>query len=119
MLARGNGNPTKKRASSFRFADVLIDFDKLQVVVRKEVHQLTALEMKLLEYFVKNEGRVISRQELMTKVWERSGKLTTRSPDQFIRRLRKIIEPNPSEPQFLLTIRDAGYLFTSSGNEDR
>ena len=58
--------------------------------------------------------RVITRNELLEKVWNRSGRLTTRAPDQFIRRLRKIIEENPSEPRYLLTVRDAGYRFVSN-----
>jgi two-component system OmpR family response regulator len=103
-----------RRSSSFRFGNVTVNFDKLQVTVGEQPHQLTALEMKLLEYFVKNEGRVIARKELLEKVWERSGRLATRAPDQFIRRLRKIIEPNPSEPMYLSTIRDAGYRFSST-----
>lgn len=114
LLSVGGGRLTR-RSSSFRFTNVTIDFEKLQVIVDEEVHQMTALEMKLLEYFVKNEGRVISRRELMENVWERTGRLATRAPDQFVRRLRKIIEPNPSDPTYLRTIRDAGYLFTSSG----
>jgi len=116
LLSVGGGRLTP-RSSSFRFANVTIDFEKLQVIVDEEVHQMTALEMKLLDYFVKNEGRVISRRELMEHVWERTGRLATRAPDQFVRRLRKILEPNPSEPIYLRTIRDAGYLFTSSGSE--
>ena len=118
LQSRGNGN-VRKRASGVRFKNMVIDFDQLQVSVDDRVHQLTSLEMKLLEYFVKNGDRVISRQELMQKVWERSGNLNTRAPDQFIRRLRKIIEPSPSQPRFLLTIRDAGYLFSTAGNANR
>lgn len=114
LLSVGGGR-LARRATSFRFANVTIVFGKLQVIVDEEVHKITALEMKLLDYFVKNEGRVISRRELMEKVWERSGRLATRAPDQFVRRLRKIIEPNPSEPKYLQTIRDAGYLFTPTG----
>lgn len=102
-----------KRATTFRFANVLVNFDTLEVVVGENSHRLTALEMKLLEYFVRNEGRVISRRELLEKVWERPGQLHTRAVDQFIRRLRKIIEINPSEPAYLVTIRDAGYRFAA------
>ena len=69
--------------------------------------------MKLMSYFIQHEGRVISRRELLEKVWERSGRLATRAPDQFIRRLRKMIELDPSDPKHLQTIRDAGYRFTS------
>ena len=114
-LLQTSGNQSRaKRPSSFRFGNATVRFDKLQVNIGDEVHQLTALEMKLLEYLIRNEGRVIPRKELLENVWERSGRVNTRAPDQFIRRLRKIIEPNPSEPQFLLTIRDAGYRFLSS-----
>ena len=102
-----------KRAPTFRFDSVLVKFETLQVCVGEEEHQLTALEMKLLEYFIQNEGRVIARRELLENVWERPGHLHTRAVDQFIRRLRKIIEPNPSAPTYLVTIRDAGYRFSS------
>ena len=115
LLAVGGGR-NACRATTFRFANVTIVFDKLKIVVDDKTHKITALEMKLMDYFVKNEGRVISRRELLEKVWERTGSLATRAPDQFVRRLRKIIEPNPSEPKYLLTIRDAGYLFTSTGD---
>ena len=100
--------------STFEFHGIKIDFEKYQVTVHDELNQLTPLEMKLLEYLVRHEGRVITRNELLEKVWKRSGRLTTRAPDQFIRRLRKIIEENPSEPRYLLTIRDAGYRFVSN-----
>ena len=114
-LLNGRTRPAagSRRDSTFCFHHVRVDFETLQVTVDESVHQLTRLEMKLLEYFIRNEGRVISRKELLEKVWERSGRLTTRAPDQFIRRLRKIIEPDPSQPRFLLTVRDVGYRFVS------
>lgn len=113
-LLQTNGKAERiKRTTSFRFGNVTVKFDKLEVNVGDAVHQLTALEMKLLEYFIRNEGRVISRKELLEKVWERSGRQHTRAPDQKIRSLRTIIEPNPSEPRHLKTIRDAGYRFAS------
>ena len=117
LLQTAGSTERVKRAPTFRFANVLINFDTLQVVVGDQNHQLTALEMKLLEYFVRNEGRVISRRELLEKVWERPGQLHTRAVDQFIRRLRKIIETNPSEPVYLVTIRDAGYRFSTATDD--
>ncbi|MDF1841481.1 MAG: helix-turn-helix domain-containing protein, partial [Rubripirellula sp.] len=62
-------------------------------------------------YFIEHEGRVISRNELLSEVWDLSGNLQTRAVDQFIARLRKIIEPDSAVPTHLLTIRDAGYRF--------
>ena len=67
--------------------------------------------MTLLRYFVENEGRVIPRAELLEKVWGMPGNLSTRAPDQFMRRLRKALEPDPAHPRHFLTIRDAGYRF--------
>jgi two-component system, OmpR family, alkaline phosphatase synthesis response regulator PhoP len=72
---------------------------------------MTQLEMKLLQYFVQHEGRVIPRQELLEKVWGVPGQLQTRAPDQFIRRLRKTFEQDAANPRHFLTIRDAGYRF--------
>ena len=82
---------------------------------------MTQLEMKLLQYFVQHEGRVIPRHELLENVWGMPGHVRTRAPDQFIRRLRKAFEPDPANPIHFLTIRDAGYRFvaepTSQSND--
>ena len=78
--------------------------------------RMTKLELDLLRYFVKNEGRVISREELLTNVWNMPATMNTRAPDQFIRRLRKNLEPDPAKPRHFLTVRDAGYRFIS-GNQ--
>jgi DNA-binding response OmpR family regulator len=75
--------------------------------------RLTALEMKLLRYFLDHPDRIIPKTELLEKVWNLPPNVSTRAPDQFIRRLRKIFEETPSEPQHFLTVRDAGYRFTS------
>jgi two-component system OmpR family response regulator len=65
-----------------------------------------------------NEGRIVSRQELMEHVWDQPGYVQTRAPDQFIRRLRKLFEDEPSNPRHFLTIRDAGYMFVSHPEDD-
>jgi len=102
---------------SFSFADATIDFETFEVVVRGEPVRMTHLELKLLRYFVQNEGRVIPRQELLERVWELPGTMVTRAPDQFIRRLRKTFEPDPARPRHFLTIRDAGYRFLAGGGQ--
>ena len=85
--------------------------------VHDEPVRMTQLEMSLLRYFVENEGRVIPRRELLENVWGMPGSLNTRAPDQFIRRLRKLFEPDPAAPRHFLTIRDAGYRFVAAGEE--
>ena len=99
----------------FAFADARVNFESFEVIVADQPVRMTRLEMKLLEYFVANEGRVIPRQELLENVWGVPGNLNTRAPDQFIRRLRKTFEPEPAKPRYFLTIRDAGYRFVAAG----
>ncbi len=94
-----------------RFGNAQVNFDTFEATVGNQSIRLTALEMKLLRYFVAHAGRVISRQELLEEVWDMPGTLQTRVPDQFIRRLRKHFEKAPSRPRHFLTIRDAGYRF--------
>jgi len=98
----------------FAFGNVAIDFEKCSVTVGGEPVRMTQLEMKLLKYFVENEGRIIPRRELLEHVWGVPGNLITRAPDQFIRRLRKALEPDPAQPRHFLTLRDAGYRFVAS-----
>jgi two-component system OmpR family response regulator len=95
----------------FEFAQAKINFETFEVFVAGEPIRMTQLEMALLRYFIENEGRVISRHELLEKIWGLPGDLNTRAPDQFIRRLRKTFEPDPAQPKHFLTIRDAGYRF--------
>lgn len=101
---------------SYTFDDASIDFRTFEVTIRGERVRLTQLELKLLQYFVRHEDRVISRQELLENVWEMPGQVTTRAVDQFILRLRKTFEPDPANPRYFRTIRDAGYRFTPRGD---
>ncbi len=102
-------------AEIYRFANVEVNFTTFEVRVAGEIVSLTSLEMKLLRHFIENEGRLIPRAELLEKVWNMPSFMNTRAPDQFIRRLRKLFEPNPAEPRYFLTFRDAGYRFVASG----
>lgn len=99
----------------FEFGDALIDFSSHEVHVDGNKIKLTKLELDLLRYFIDHEGRVISREELLEEVWQTSPYANSRAPDQFIRRLRKAFEKNPSEPRHFITVRDAGYRFIAAG----
>jgi DNA-binding response OmpR family regulator len=72
---------------------------------------LTAHEFKLLKFLALSPGRVISREELLDQVWGYENYPTTRTVDNSILRLRQKIEPDPSSPQYFLTIHGAGYKF--------
>ena len=106
------------RPARFQFGEATINFETYEVSVDGNPVRMTQLEMKLLQYFVENEGRVIPRQELLKNVWNLPITLATRAPDQFIRRLRKTFEPDPAQPRHFLTVRDAGYRFVAAGDGD-
>ena len=112
---RGNGSPATSPPPNYRFGHADVDFASYEVRVADKHVKLTQLEMKLLQYFIQNEGRVIPRDELLGKVWELPATTSTRAVDQFIRRLRKLFEPDPSHPRHFLTIRDVGYRFVAAG----
>ncbi len=97
----------------YEFAKAKIDFNTFEVTNDGTSIRMTQLEMKLLHYFIRHEGRVIPRHELLENVWSMPGYVQTRAPDQFIRRLRKAFEPDPANPRHFLTIRDAGYRFVA------
>ncbi len=124
LLAFSKGRGERRAASrvaKFEFAGAKIDFETFEVLVKDEPVRMTQLELTLLRYFIENQGRVIPRRELLENVWEMPGNINTRAPDQFIRRLRKIFEPDPAQPRHFLTIRDAGYRFLAedeSGGPD-
>jgi two-component system alkaline phosphatase synthesis response regulator PhoP len=107
----------EKSLESFEFGDAKIDFQTHEVSVGGEPVRLTQMELVLLKYFIENEGRVIPRSELLENVWTMAGSITTRAPDQFIRRLRKTFEPDPANPRHFLTIRDVGYRFVAEPAE--
>jgi two-component system OmpR family response regulator len=102
-------------ASTYSFAKAVVNFETYEVIVDHRPAKLTELEMKLLRYFVENEGRVIRREELLVEVWGMAATATTRAVDQFVRRLRVIFEPDASRPRYFLTLRDTGYRFVSEG----
>ncbi len=105
--------PPPARSPTFQFGQAAINFDTFEVTVSDKPVRLTQLEMALLRYFVDHEGRVIPRRELLEQVWGQPGTLQTRAPDQFVRRLRATFEPDPAQPRYFLTIRDAGYRFVA------
>ena len=100
---------------SARFGRVEVDFTTHEATIAGTPVKMTPKELRLLQYFVTNPGRVITRQELLSEVWEMTGNLQTRAVDQFIVRLRKIVEENPGQPKHILTVRDAGYRFVADG----
>lgn len=103
--------PKPRQVTTAQFGQVSVDFETHQATAAGQNVRMTPKELRLLKYLVENPQRVISRGELLSEVWEMNGNLQTRAVDQFVVRLRKIIEVDPATPRHLLTIRDAGYRF--------
>ncbi|MDH3200861.1 MAG: response regulator transcription factor [Myxococcales bacterium] len=102
---------THAKASTLSFGGANINFDTHEVSVAGEAIQLTQLELDLLRYFAENAGRVLSRTELLERVWKLRNYNNTRTVDNFISRLRRRFEDDPSDPTHFLSVRGAGYKF--------
>jgi DNA-binding response OmpR family regulator len=96
---------------SFRFDDKVVDFQNLQLRVGKQVVPLTMMESDLFRCLIQNSGRPVSRKQILQEVWNLHEDTDTRAIDNFIVRLRRYIEPEPSKPRYLLTVRGLGYRF--------
>lgn len=92
----------------------IIDFSKFQIRHEGEVESLTTMEIQLLRYFIQNEGRVLSRIQILEDVWNQNAEISTRTIDNFVLRLRKMIEENPANPQHIVSVRGTGYQFFRS-----
>jgi DNA-binding response OmpR family regulator len=103
--ARGKGDGPERAT----IGDVEVDFAAFEVCRGGEIQRLTLLEAMLLKLLVQNTGRVVSKAEILEKVWNLSPDTQTRAVDNFIVRLRRYVERDPREPKHLLTVRGAGY----------
>jgi DNA-binding response OmpR family regulator len=92
-----------------------IDFDNLELKNGGDasVH-LTLMEAKLLRYLIENEGKAVSRKTILEEVWDLHEDTDTRAIDNFIVRLRKLLENEPNSPRILQTVRGVGYRFVKS-----
>jgi len=100
-------------SSRFRFHERTIDFEKLEVQMGDKTMSLTLMEASLLRYLVEHEGRPVSRKTILEKVWGVREDTDTRAIDNFIVRLRRYLEDEPSRPRHLQTVRGVGYRFVA------
>jgi DNA-binding response OmpR family regulator len=103
----------RTRSNVFAFRDRAIDFDQLEVRVGEKRMPLTLMEASLLRYFVEHDGEAVARKTILDRVWNVHEDTDTRAIDNFIVRLRRYIEDEPSRPRHLQTVRGIGYRFVS------
>ena len=95
----------------YLFGDVEIDFTHFKVKRKDKELDLTSLEAEILKYFIAHQGEVITRENLLDKIWGYEKYPTTRTIDNHILKLRKKIETDPSHPEYILSIYGEGYRF--------
>jgi DNA-binding response OmpR family regulator len=110
-LRRAQLPPAAARSDTISVEGVSIDLARRSVEVEGKDVQLTYLEFELLRTLAANPGRVYSRQALLEALWGGSEYRDPRTIDVHVRHLREKIEPDPSEPQYLFTVRGVGYRF--------
>jgi DNA-binding response OmpR family regulator len=106
---------TADRREIVSFGDVSVDFSGMEAHRAGRPVMLTANEFKIVRYFAKNAGRVISREELLNELWGYQRYPSTRTVDNHIMRLRHKLETDPARPQHFLTMHGAGYKFVPEG----
>jgi DNA-binding response OmpR family regulator len=96
---------------TFSFDGKTIDFGALELRSGDNTIHLTLMESELLRHLVRNDGRIVSRKQILEEVWGLREDTDTRAIDNFMVRLRRYIEVDPAKPHHLLTVRGVGYRF--------
>lgn len=102
--------------NTFAFAGHQIDFSAWTITLENgHLETLGEREAMILKFFVENPNRVVSRNEILDRIWGEDSYPSSRTVDNFVVRLRRILEPDPSEPKYLHTVWGVGYRFTPEG----
>jgi DNA-binding response OmpR family regulator len=112
--AAADASAVTQPKDTFTFGDKSVDFDRLELRVREQVFPLTLMEANVLRYLIQREGKHVSRKAMLAEVWGLHEDTDTRAIDNFIVRLRRYIEDDPSRPRHLVTVRGVGYSFIAS-----
>ncbi|HUC28512.1 MAG TPA: response regulator transcription factor [Candidatus Acidoferrum sp.] len=103
--------------STFSFAGKTIDFGALELRSGDSTIHLTLMEAELLRHLVRNDGKIVSRKQILEEVWGLHEDTDTRAIDNFVVRLRRYLEDDPGHPRHLLTVRGVGYRFFAQPEE--
>jgi two-component system, OmpR family, alkaline phosphatase synthesis response regulator PhoP len=104
----------RRSPDRYTFAGRTIDFDTLELRVGERTLPLTLMEANLLRHLIAREGVAVSRKAMLEEVWGLHEDTDTRAIDNFMVRLRRYIEDDPSRPKHLLTVRGVGYRFVAT-----
>jgi DNA-binding response OmpR family regulator len=105
---------TSTKKDVFHFPQLTVDFKRFSVTCGDSEHQLSRYEAEILRMLINHQGEVVTRGDLLSKVWGYVHLPTTRTVDNHIARLRKKVELTPDEPQHVVTVHGIGYRFEST-----
>lgn len=111
LRRNSNSKQQNSEEKGFQFADVYVDFEGADVFKNGIKLELLAQEYRLLHYLIENRGKTVSREDLLSDVWDYNSAPTTRTVDVHIAWLRQKLEPNPKHPQYIITVHKLGYKF--------
>lgn len=106
----------QQEPEQLNFAGKTLDLQSHELRVGDKAYQLTQMECDLLRYLVTNAGKPVSRKAILEEVWDLHEDTDTRAIDNFIVRLRRYLEKDPTKPKHLLTVRGIGYKFVASSD---
>jgi len=95
----------------YSIGDIEIDFARFKIKRKGKEQELTSIETDILKYFVIHRGEVVTRNDLLDKIWGYQSYPTTRTIDNHILKLRKKIEEDPPHPRYILSVYGGGYRF--------
>ena len=107
------GSGAQGRPDIFSFNGKTIDFGELELRSLGNTIHLTLMEAEFLRHLIRNNGKVVSRKSILEEVWGLHEDTDTRAIDNFVVRLRRYIEEDPSQPKHLQTVRGVGYRFVA------
>ena len=110
LLRRVDGTKQQEIAS-FGFGGMIVNFRKSEIMRNESRVELSERESRLLQYFVENRGKILSRTTLLQQVWGLHRAPLTRTVDVHVLRLRQKIENDPKSPRFIITVHGLGYRF--------
>jgi two-component system response regulator RegX3 len=111
VLRRRGTEPEDNASSVLESGPVRMDVDRHVVSVNSDTVPMPLKEFELLEFLLRNAGRVLTRGQLIDRIWGSDYVGDTKTLDVHVKRLRAKIEPSPSSPRHLLTVRGLGYKF--------
>ena len=114
LMARAEGLMRRRRQGEperWTFGDYVLDTRARNLTRQGEAVEISPKEFALLHFFLQRAGHALSREEILNRVWGYDVNVTPRSIDRFVATLRRKIERDPREPEFILTAREFGYKF--------